>query len=81
MVYLGPWGKLIHEKNQKQKISWHCPFKGVGKLEGSERVAGSWYRQRGNIHGAGGRADCPYSFCLAQTISKPYPLQAFKLQE
>ncbi len=20
-------GKLIHEKNQKQKISWHCPFK------------------------------------------------------
>jgi hypothetical protein len=27
MVYLGAWGKLIHEKNQKQKISWHCPFK------------------------------------------------------
>ncbi len=23
----GAWGKLIHEKNQKQKISWHCPFK------------------------------------------------------
>ncbi len=25
-----PWrltGKLIHEKNQKQKIPWHCPFK------------------------------------------------------
>ncbi len=21
-------GKLIHEKNQKQKISWPCPFKG-----------------------------------------------------
>ncbi len=21
-------GELIHEKNQKQKISWHCPFKG-----------------------------------------------------
>ncbi len=20
------WRKLIHEKNQKQKISWHCPF-------------------------------------------------------
>ncbi len=20
------WGKLIHEKNQKQKILWHCPF-------------------------------------------------------
>ncbi len=27
MEYSGAWGKLIHEKNQKQKISWHCPFK------------------------------------------------------
>jgi hypothetical protein len=27
MVYLGAWGKLIHEKEQKSKISWHCPFK------------------------------------------------------
>ncbi len=26
MEYTGPGGKLIHEKNQKQKISWHCPF-------------------------------------------------------
>ncbi len=26
MVYSGAWRKLIHEKNQKQKISWHCPF-------------------------------------------------------
>ncbi len=24
MVYLGTWGKLIHEKNLKSKISWHC---------------------------------------------------------
>jgi hypothetical protein len=23
----GAGGKLIHEKNQEQKISWHCPFK------------------------------------------------------
>ncbi len=23
----GAWGKVIHEKNRKQKISWHCPFK------------------------------------------------------
>ncbi len=28
MEYSGAGGKLIHEKNQKQKISWHCPFKG-----------------------------------------------------
>jgi hypothetical protein len=24
---LRAWGKLIHEKNQKSKISWHCPCK------------------------------------------------------
>ncbi len=27
MEYSGAGGKLVHEKNQKQKISWHCPFK------------------------------------------------------
>ncbi len=32
MLYSGAWGKLIHEKNQKQKISWHCPFKGPGSF-------------------------------------------------
>ncbi len=26
MEYSGAGGKLIHEKNQKQKNSWHCPF-------------------------------------------------------
>jgi hypothetical protein len=26
MVYSGAWGKLTYEKNQKSKISWHCPF-------------------------------------------------------
>ncbi len=26
MEYSGAGGKLIHDKNQKQKISWHCPF-------------------------------------------------------
>ncbi len=26
MGYSGAGGKLIDEKNQKQKISWHCPF-------------------------------------------------------
>ncbi len=28
MLLSGAWGKVIHEKNLKQKISWHCPFKG-----------------------------------------------------
>ncbi len=27
MEYSGAGVKLIYEKNQKQKISWHCPFK------------------------------------------------------
>ncbi len=26
MWYSGAGGKLIHEKNMKQKIAWHCPF-------------------------------------------------------
>ncbi len=26
MGYSGAGGKLIREKKQKQKISWHCPF-------------------------------------------------------
>jgi hypothetical protein len=32
MEYSGAGVKLIHEKNQKQKISWHCPFK-VGSIK------------------------------------------------
>jgi hypothetical protein len=32
MVYSGAWAKLIHEKNQKSKISWHCPLKWLGYL-------------------------------------------------
>ncbi len=27
MQYSGAGGKLIHQKNQKQKISWHYPLK------------------------------------------------------
>ncbi len=27
MGYSGAWGKPIHEKNLKSKISWHCPFR------------------------------------------------------
>ncbi len=50
MVYSGAWGKLIREKNQKSKISWHCPFKGsdqwkirrVGKLASVRRWCRLW---------------------------------------
>ncbi len=34
MEYSGAGGKLIHEKNQKQKILWHCPFKLHGTSKG-----------------------------------------------
>ncbi len=37
MEYSGAGGKLIHEKNQKQKISWHCPFKVSTKQKNSEK--------------------------------------------
>ncbi len=26
MLFSGVWGKVIHEKNLKQNISWRCPF-------------------------------------------------------
>ncbi len=35
MGHSGAGGKLIHEKNQKQKISWHCPFN-IGLEQNSE---------------------------------------------
>ncbi len=44
MEYSGAGGKLIYEKNQKQKISWHCPFKGRPKL-GYGRGRGAMRRQ------------------------------------
>jgi hypothetical protein len=33
MEYLGAWGKLIHEKNLKAKISYQTPFKGRWETE------------------------------------------------
>ena len=39
MVYSGAWGELIHEKNQQQKISWHCPFNSnIRKIIITEKV-------------------------------------------
>ncbi len=26
MLFLWAWGKMIHEKNPRKKISWHCPL-------------------------------------------------------
>ncbi len=45
MGYSGAGGKLIDEKNQKQKISWHCPFKGI-KLK--EKAKGKKNQESGS---------------------------------
>jgi hypothetical protein len=29
MLFSGTLGKMIHEKNLKQKISWHCPYQAI----------------------------------------------------
>jgi hypothetical protein len=42
MWYSGAGGKLIHEKNQKQKIFWHCPFKGRDQWEWGGRENDKW---------------------------------------
>jgi hypothetical protein len=39
MEYSGARGKLIHEKNQKQTISCHCPFK--GKFDQGHNIQGT----------------------------------------
>jgi hypothetical protein len=50
MVYSGAWGKLIHEKYLKSKISWRCPFNPpVGDLD----LASVHY---------GGQRDGPWKF-------------------
>ncbi len=38
MGYSKAGGKLIHEKSQKQKISWHCPFKTIKRKWGRNIV-------------------------------------------
>ncbi len=38
MLFLGAWGKVIHEKNLKQKISWHCPFNEIGRQEDQNMI-------------------------------------------
>ncbi len=42
MGYSGAGGKLIDEINQKQKISWHCPFKLALSIPSWQHDAGSY---------------------------------------
>ncbi len=43
MGYSKAGGKLIHEKNQKQNILWHCAFNGsvIGRYKVCSRNANS----------------------------------------
>jgi hypothetical protein len=43
MEYSGTGGKLINEKNQKKKISWHCPFNMIRGGKDGQTVAGGSY--------------------------------------
>ncbi len=61
MEYSGAGGKLIHEKNQKQKISWHCPFKGPKKSQPPLKFS---ILARGHLKGA-------------QKVSAPFKSQDF----
>ncbi len=58
--YSGAWGKLIHEKNMKSTISWHCPFKlpfactKLYKVKTADSRCHSWptgnYKNRRNFY-------------------------------
>ncbi len=52
--YSGAGGKLIHEKNQEQKISWHCPFKEAGSYIRMEQagilLSGAYFFKETNLH-------------------------------
>jgi hypothetical protein len=39
MLFSGAWGKMIHEKNLKQKILQHCPFN-----TSASEMGGNWSR-------------------------------------
>ncbi len=45
LLFTGAWGKnsWIHEKNLKQKISWHCPFKVLMSHENNPLLAALYY--------------------------------------
>jgi hypothetical protein len=57
MWYSGAGGKMINEKKQKQKISWHCPFKCpeawyAGKILVDGKIRGKLFRNNwGHVDG------------------------------
>ncbi len=77
MAYLAVWGKLIHEKIQKSKILWHCPFKRLKTL--------LQLRLFILLEGGGGGANRFYSYVFTKFFNKfnrysclpqvPFPFQ------
>ncbi len=65
MWYSGAGGKLIDEKNQKRKISWHCPFNDDVTVYSSARLVPSCPHTPNHpflfayIWIAGGKEFCP----------------------
>ncbi len=47
--YSGAGGKLRYDKNQKQKISWHCPFKWFLAILSAVLVLISLYSEIGTL--------------------------------
>ncbi len=79
MDYSWAGGKLIHEKNQKQKISWHCPFnttiggsglKIFNRVENSAREGGEASE---NCIYMDEKACCQYRTLFPRFLHSPMP--------
>jgi hypothetical protein len=69
MKYSLAGGKLIQEKNQKQKISWHCSFKKAKQKRG--------FVGTGNIDDSGNQ----FNASAIDTSEKMYPRCLWCLSE
>ncbi len=78
LLFSGAWGKVMHEKNLKQKISWHCPFKRFTFILNCLKVYQEKYLNQSNEHFTLGTACTTpaklYSFCLDKAKSSPEAL-------
>jgi hypothetical protein len=54
MLFLESWGKIIHEKNLKQIISWHCTLTQVFFMNHLQKLAIKVYDSVNNTDNTGG---------------------------
>ncbi len=52
MLFSGAWGKMIHEKNLKQNISWHCPFKEIFFINLRRKIIFTQSQLHGKLEGS-----------------------------